>query len=79
MTFLDTSVWAALVVPEVINRGADSQSGALALMPAHGVYATKRVETSLDPAGTSACATRTRETRLERPLQDPSAESSNHV
>ena len=40
------------------RRGADTQSAAPALMPAHGAGAQKRVETSLDPAGKSACATR---------------------
>ncbi len=40
-----------------IYRGADSQSAASALMPTHGGRAKARVETSLDPAGKSACAT----------------------
>jgi hypothetical protein len=39
------------------NRGADSQSAAPALLPLHGGRAQKRIETSLDPAGKSACAT----------------------
>src|SRR5258708_25014536 len=39
------------------NRGADSQSAAPRLISALGGRAKKRVETSLDPAGKSACAT----------------------
>jgi|HubBroStandDraft_5_1064220.scaffolds.fasta_scaffold2074009_1 hypothetical protein len=39
------------------KRGADSQSAAPALLPASGGEAKTQVETSLDPAGTSACAT----------------------
>src|SRR5260370_604279 len=39
------------------NRGADSQSAAPRLISALGGLAKKRVETSLDPAGKSACAT----------------------
>jgi dipeptidyl aminopeptidase/acylaminoacyl peptidase len=39
------------------NRGADSQSAASALVPTLRGYATRRVETSLDPAGKSARAT----------------------
>src|SRR5258708_7352641 len=38
----------------VVRCGADSQSAAPALMPAHGGRGKKRVETSLDGAGTSA-------------------------
>ena len=39
------------------DRGAASQAAAPALMPAHGGRVSMRVETSLDPAGKSACAT----------------------
>jgi hypothetical protein len=39
------------------NRGADSQSAAPRLVSALCGRAKRRVETSLDPAGKSACAT----------------------
>jgi hypothetical protein len=42
------------------NCGAASQAAAPALMPAHGGRVSMRVETSLDPAGKSACATEAR-------------------
>src|SRR5260370_2534786 len=40
-----------------MNRGADSQAAASALMPTYGGRVKARVGTSLDPAGKSACAT----------------------
>ena len=42
------------------NCGEASQAAAPALMPALGWRASTRVETSLDPAGRSACATEAR-------------------
>jgi len=39
------------------NCGADSQSAAQALLPAHGVEPETRIEKSLDAAGRSAWAT----------------------